>query len=690
MRDLRAWPLHEKPLIPLSGTWALQGEGFPSRAEVPGTWKPLLGHSGNVGMEARYTLRLHLPASWVGERLMLDFGNVRPLFRARVNGKLVAQSGVQLTEDYVFPSRAYTQVAFVATAAVLDVEVWVQHVGELQTGLRIAPILGPEGGIQRRLQRRQTLLNLLLGSTFILLFYHGILYVQRRDISLVYFMGICVSSLLYYGFYFAHLPEFLWQDLPFSVSVRLTRVGIYAFGYLGFAYIHTLFAMPHYAKIRGWVLGCVGLALVGLLLPLPLMHGVHRLYLALSLLWLLYCARHLVKVWVAAPTHNRLFFTSLAVLTVCLIQDALHHLLIIQGGFWMPWGSMAFLLGQAGFLSQRFHQDFLRAQTLQQALESTNQGLESRIEERTAYLRLQAQQIQQMSEFKEKMVRMIVHDLRTPLSTILYFTHRRAPSVEQSQWVYEAALKANHMLQSLSELKDMEQAQLKVHLLETELLPLVQDAVKQIQPWVQRKQLQVIFWVPPGLRVQADTTLLLRVLQNLLSNACEHSFAGGKLFISVCQQKQWVYLCVVDQGPGIDAELLPTLFSLKATGARGLGLPFCHMAVHAQHGTLHLETSARGTQVHLHLPGVARKPLSLTLSEAEREHLRPLVTALQALPFYRFSELEALLQARLQNPVEPETTAQAYVRALYDALYQAREDDYNELLEQLVYACTAG
>jgi signal transduction histidine kinase len=687
-QDLRDWNPRKTPVLALQGMWSLSRKRDPKQVQIPALWQQR-GASRNisdpsVGNTMRYRLRVRLPAELVGERLMLDFGDIRPYFRAHVNGKLVAQSGVQVSDNYVVASRAHAQLPFVSPRADIEIEVFVKNVGELRNGLRSAPLLGREVEIQQRLLRRQTVLHFLLGSTVIMLFYHLFLYLQRRDASLLYFTGICATSLLYYGFYFAHIPELLWHDMSFNLSVRFTRLGVYAFGYLGFAYIHSLFPMPHYARLRWWVLGMVGLGLCSLALPLPLMQGVYGIYLLLSFTWLFYCAQHIIRVCRAQFAANRLFFMSLIVLMLCIFQDALYDMNMVRVGLWTPWGHMIFLLGQAAFLSQRFHQDFLTVQTLQQTLYTTNQNLESIVDERTDYLRLQSQQIRQMTAFKEKITRMIVHDLRTPLSTILYFTHQRAPNAEQSQWVHEAALKANDMLKELSEVKNIEQEQLKVNLQENELASLVDGALKQVLPWIERKRLRMAFSIPTGLRVQADQILLSRVLQNLLNNACEHSVEGGTVYLSACHQNQWVYLCLIDHGPGIEASRIPTLFQLKATGTRGLGLPFCKMAVTAQHGHLYLESSHQGTIIHLHMPCAQSQMPRWELSALDIKALTPRLTALRSYPFYRFSELDALLQAMMHELAEAH---HPYIQALHNALCQADENHYNELLEQLTHAC---
>jgi signal transduction histidine kinase len=92
-----------------------------------------------------------------------------------------------------------------------------------------------------------------------------------------------------------------------------------------------------------------------------------------------------------------------------------------------------------------------------------------------------------------------------------------------------------------------------------------------------------------------DPGLIERVLANLVGNAVKFSPEGGAVRVSArAAGAEGIRVSVSDSGPGIEAALLPRLFSKFAPGAHpargnGLGLAFCRLAVEASGGRIWLE-----------------------------------------------------------------------------------------------------
>jgi signal transduction histidine kinase len=78
--------------------------------------------------------------------------------------------------------------------------------------------------------------------------------------------------------------------------------------------------------------------------------------------------------------------------------------------------------------------------------------------------------------------------------------------------------------------------------------------------------------------IQADPNRLRQALENIVSNAVDHSPAGIPVTIGVRRVQHrdgpWVVVSVRDQGPGIAPELIPNLFDqfMKGVKSQGLGL----------------------------------------------------------------------------------------------------------------------
>jgi two-component system sensor histidine kinase BaeS len=119
-------------------------------------------------------------------------------------------------------------------------------------------------------------------------------------------------------------------------------------------------------------------------------------------------------------------------------------------------------------------------------------------------------------------------------------------------------------------------------------------------------------WEPPvdPLEADADAQRIQQVVANLLSNALQHTPAGGTITLSAQAQAGEVEIRVADTGPGLAPEDLPHIFDrfwqrdTKRTGeGSGLGLAIVRGLVQAHGGHVGVEsTPGQGAVFHLKLP----------------------------------------------------------------------------------------
>jgi two-component system, OmpR family, sensor histidine kinase TrcS len=113
--------------------------------------------------------------------------------------------------------------------------------------------------------------------------------------------------------------------------------------------------------------------------------------------------------------------------------------------------------------------------------------------------------------------------------------------------------------------------------------------------------------------VRADRAQLHQALANLLSNARVHTPAGTTVTasLSTVDDGSYVQMTVADDGPGIDADLLPHLFGRfvradksrsRETGSFGLGLSIAASIVESHGGTIGAESGAGTTSFSVRLP----------------------------------------------------------------------------------------
>lgn len=112
-----------------------------------------------------------------------------------------------------------------------------------------------------------------------------------------------------------------------------------------------------------------------------------------------------------------------------------------------------------------------------------------------------------------------------------------------------------------------------------------------------------------GTSLQGDASKLLRMLQNLISNAIEalHSAdIDGKVTVEAKQDDKVVTLTITDNGPGIPIDIRDTFFESFVTYGKkegtGLGTAIAKSIIEAHHGEIDFETSASGTTFTIRVP----------------------------------------------------------------------------------------
>ncbi len=204
---------------------------------------------------------------------------------------------------------------------------------------------------------------------------------------------------------------------------------------------------------------------------------------------------------------------------------------------------------------------------------------------------------------RDEVTHLMVHDLRTPMVSItgaLDLLGGAAGLAAKDQVLLEMArrnaARQNALIDSILEIWQLEEGALPERRTSVAVETLVADALRLAAPRAEARRLELVGDVPGDLPMAwVDPGLIERVLANLVGNAIKFSPEGGAVRVSVrAAGAEGLRVSVSDSGPGIEAALLPRLFSKFAPGAHpargnGLGLAFCRLAVEASGGRIWLE-----------------------------------------------------------------------------------------------------
>ena len=121
-----------------------------------------------------------------------------------------------------------------------------------------------------------------------------------------------------------------------------------------------------------------------------------------------------------------------------------------------------------------------------------------------------------------------------------------------------------------------------------------------------KKNVEIHTEISPALHIAGDRSSAWAIVWNLATNAVEALPAGGKVTLQLTEADGRVLLSVIDDGPGMSAEVRARVFEPYFTTKRsgsGLGLPMVKQAVAALGGQIELDSQpARGTRFTIDLP----------------------------------------------------------------------------------------
>jgi signal transduction histidine kinase len=212
-------------------------------------------------------------------------------------------------------------------------------------------------------------------------------------------------------------------------------------------------------------------------------------------------------------------------------------------------------------------------------------------------------EMQNLDRFKTRFLSVASQKLRDPLQKLRVGLHALARGYAgelrplQADVVDGAQEEAEHLEDLMADLfavAELEGGQRNLRIETLRPIDLLNEAAENIRAEAQTKGIEVEVRAFTDLsRVQTDRRALRSVFDNLLTNALHYTPKGGFIVLEAIERKEYVQFSVRDNGRGIEAERLPTIFGRFAEGSSegtGLGLALARRLVEAQGGQISVES----------------------------------------------------------------------------------------------------
>jgi signal transduction histidine kinase len=246
--------------------------------------------------------------------------------------------------------------------------------------------------------------------------------------------------------------------------------------------------------------------------------------------------------------------------------------------------------------------------------------LTSTFERMSTRITLQLEQLQEKDASRRQLVAQVSHDLRTPLASLqgyvesLLIKRDSLSDEEQTRFLTIALNESRRLGRLVDELFELAalEAQEKQPVPEPFSLPeLIHDVVQKHLPAASKRHLVLSVEGDMTLpQAYADLGMTERVLDNLISNAMDHTPENGRIELTLVQADDAVMVTVHDTGPGIAPEDLPFIFDAFHRGASerssahaGLGLAIARRIMMLQQGSISAANHCvHGAEFEVRLP----------------------------------------------------------------------------------------
>ena len=212
---------------------------------------------------------------------------------------------------------------------------------------------------------------------------------------------------------------------------------------------------------------------------------------------------------------------------------------------------------------------------------------------------------------KDEFIALLAHELRNPLAPlrnglqVMRLVAGDPNAVAQTRDMMERQL--GHMVRLIDDLLDISRINRnKMELRRSRVLleDVLSSAVEAARPLLEAAGHDLTISLPPNpVYLDADLTRLAQVFGNLLTNSVKYTPHGGHIWLAAARQGEEVFISVRDNGIGIPAGSLHSIFDIfsqvdrsieRSTGGLGIGLALVKGLVEMHGGSVAAESPGAG------------------------------------------------------------------------------------------------
>lgn len=232
-------------------------------------------------------------------------------------------------------------------------------------------------------------------------------------------------------------------------------------------------------------------------------------------------------------------------------------------------------------------------------------------------------ELREINQFKDKLFRVIAHDLKNPFFVVLGYSEMLLDDFdtltdeEKLTFINNIKHVTLNNYQLLENLLEWSQSNLKIIQPKFELVNLstiTQKAIDLFKHSAKMKMIELTMDVPKDLMMKTDQNLVYSILRNLLGNSLKFTNKEGKVSLKWFKNGDSIHLEVEDNGIGMNPDILEKILENKninrtkgtdGEGGSGIGLSLVYEFVHKLDGDITISSEEdKGTKFSIIFPKI--------------------------------------------------------------------------------------
>lgn len=226
----------------------------------------------------------------------------------------------------------------------------------------------------------------------------------------------------------------------------------------------------------------------------------------------------------------------------------------------------------------------------------------------------------EIEKSKDELITNVSHDIRTPLTSIIGYLgliedgqyQNDEEILKYTSIAYKKAKQMKSLVEDLFEYSKVRQPSVPVNIVSFDMVQLLEQLAADFELEAKKKNVQFqVETKEKQLVMDGDTEQLVRVFNNLITNALKYGSEADRIIIEIEKTKNEAVVTVKNNGAPIPREALDQLFDrfYRVDGSRsqeisgtGLGLAIAQNIVNLHGGYIYAQSNEEWTSFIIHLP----------------------------------------------------------------------------------------